>query len=153
MRFYVASKLENATRVRALRDRLVALGHEPTYDWTAHGSVQDQGEERIREVAIAEMMGVLLADVVIVLFPGGRGTHTELGAALAHAVLNGRGGKRVVLIGDPPIEDGRTCAFYHHPLVVRVASEDEFIDQRTALLAVYDDHIEALDAVKRWVTD
>ena len=85
-----------------------------TYDWTAHGSVWKDGADRIRKVAQAEMQGVLDADYVVVLLPGGRGTHTELGMALAD-------GKPVILYGtDDDFSGPKTCAFYHHPLVRRL---------------------------------
>ena len=116
LRFYIATRLERAEEHRRLAEMLRGIGWELTYDWTVHGSVQREGPERIAEVAAAEMRGVRDADVVVVLLPGGRGTHAELGMALAWA-------KVVVIVADP--EDGfvgqdeRTCAFYHAPGVVR----------------------------------
>jgi len=105
-RIYIASALENAAAVRELRDALAVRGIGLTYDWTGHGSVQDQGEERIREVGRAEAQGVRDADLVVVLLPGGRGTHTELGIAIGAGVP-------VVLVGDLLGPDGRTCALYY----------------------------------------
>jgi len=118
MRFYIATRLERAAEHRIVRDVLIAAGHEITYDWTTHGSVQCDGIARIRDVAVAETHGVLLANIVIVLLPGGRGTRVELGLAIA-------AGKDVLLhTTDAGLLDGRsgrTCAFYHHPLVRHVA--------------------------------
>ena len=119
MKIYIASRLENYLQVQALRDALVAAGHVITYDWTLHGSVQGQGEARLREVAANELNGVRDADLVVVLLPGGRGTHAELGMA---NVL----GKPVILFSDSddPFDVclGATCAFYWnqnvHQLVV-----------------------------------
>lgn len=109
MKMYIASRLENYLQVQALRDALLAAGHTITYDWTVHGSVQGQGETRLREVAALEIKGVRDADLVVVLLPGGRGTHAELGAA---NVL----GKPVILFSnsDDPFDCymGTTCAFY-----------------------------------------
>lgn len=85
MKFYIASKLENAENVRRLAVVLVAAGWEHTYDWTAHGNVRGDGPvdlARVRLVGRAEARAVLLADVVIVLLPGGRGTHVEMGIAI-----------------------------------------------------------------------
>ena len=67
----------------------------------------------VRDTAVKELTGVVSADAVIVLWPGGRGTHVELGAALAL-------GKRVFLMSevlDHHRATKETCAFYHHPLV------------------------------------
>lgn len=129
MRYYIATRLERAGDHNQLRDALGARGHEITYDWTTHGPVFRHGLARIREVAQLELEGVLAADFVVVLLPGGRGTHAELGMALAT-------GKPVFLhqtIYDLPDfvdEDGcawprrspdlfeavaETCAFYHAP--------------------------------------
>jgi hypothetical protein len=118
VRFYIASKLENAAAVRALASRLVSFGWTWTYDWTAHGSVQDSGPERIREVAVAEAVGVTSADLVIVLLPGGRGTHAELGIAIGHWLA--KCSPEVAIFGtltdgDP---NGRECAFYRHDAVI-----------------------------------
>ena len=132
LRFYIASKLDNAPAVRELRDALVERGWIHTYDWTVHGSVQGQGHERIQSIALAEAEGVRTADFVIVLLPGGRGTHTEFGMALA---LN----KIVFLVGDVErdFSDGYTCAFYHHPWVLRLplGTAQLLADQITQLLA------------------
>lgn len=114
MKFYIATKLERVADHHNLRDRLITLGHEITYDWTVHGSVQREGVDVIRKVALAEKRGVLEADFVCVLLPGGRGTHAELGMALAW-------GKPVFIHARAEdgffAQDERTCAFYHDPLV------------------------------------
>lgn len=115
MKVYIATRLERWQDHNQVRDALAALGHTLTYDWTVHGSVWADGAARIREVATLELEGVLDADLVVVLLPGGRGTHAELGAAL--------GAGRPVLLHslDPILLDAspETCAFYHHPLVRR----------------------------------
>lgn len=112
MKFYVASSLNNAEQVRIVARMLRNAGHEQTYDWTVHGSVQSE-PDRWPTVAGKELDGVTDADVVVVLLPGGRGTHTELGAALAAC-------KRVFIWGataDAMLdESGRTCVFYHQPM-------------------------------------
>lgn len=135
MKFYIATRLERVEEQKALADALKKLGHQISYDWSAHGSVQNEGVDRIREVAIAETRGVLDAELVIVLLPGGRGTHTELGIALADSERQRerRGSsfgseKRIVIIGEDTGVDGRTCAFYHHPQVDRwFATVDSFL--------------------------
>lgn len=58
-RVYIASGLENAMAMELLRDEFLTAGWEITHDWSAHGSVQDEGEERIREVAQLEIQGVV----------------------------------------------------------------------------------------------
>lgn len=83
MKYYIATKLENHLAHNQLRDQLQEQGHEITYDWTTHNAVYREGLARIKEVIDLEIQGVLAADTVIVLWPGGRGTHVELGIAIA----------------------------------------------------------------------
>lgn len=128
MKYYIATSLENMGAHNYLRNVLDGLGHTITYDWTNHGPVWASGLEAIQEVAMLEMGGVVAADVVIVLCPGGRGTHAELGAAIAS-------GKRIIFISsDDSHHDTsqKSCAFYHHPLVTkgRCVSEIEALIAR-----------------------
>lgn len=132
-KFYIASGLENAGQVRQVAESLKAAGWTHTYDWTVHGSVQCEGVERIAEVAAAESEGVIGADVVVVLLPGGRGTHVELGIALGlSALLHGETGDPIICIYSPTPEadfgtTGKTCAFYHHPNVQKFDNLDEMV--------------------------
>ena len=83
MKIYIASALSNSDNVKAFRDRLSSLGHTITYDWTAHNFVDDVN--KLQEIAYKELNGVLDADLLIVLYPWGFGTHCELGIAAAVA--------------------------------------------------------------------
>jgi len=129
--FYVATGLERAEEAKALSIELEALGFTQTYDWAAHGSVQAQGPEKIREVAVAEVDGVQAADLFVALLPGGRGTHTELGVALAAALSSGFAHyekKMLMIVGPTEDASGRTCAFYLHPRIdERFASVTELV--------------------------
>lgn len=116
MKYYIATSLSRITAHRVVRDALKTCGHEISYDWTLHGSVKSTSEERLREVATLELDGVSEADFVVVLLPGGNGTHLELGFAIAR-------GKRVFLHSEDPLifEPGpQTNAFYHHPDVIHL---------------------------------
>ncbi len=118
--FYVATKLENIEEARRLMALLRSWGLEPAYDWTVHGPVWRQGAARMREVAALELGGVRCADVVIVRLPGGRGTHTELGAALAF-------GQPVIIYGaaEAFVSGPEACAFYYHECAVHVCTDSE----------------------------
>lgn len=105
--------------VRSLSKVLKAYGLEHTYDWTKHGSVKTEEQTRIIQVAELELQGVKDADVVIVLLPGGRGTHAELG--IANALR-----KKVFLWAETDelfLQDDRTCAFYWNINVERVVGD------------------------------
>lgn len=123
MKYYIATKLENHAEHNRLDAALKQLGHDITYDWTVHGPVYSHGLERVRAVAKAEAEGVRDADVVIVLWPGGRGTHVELGMALSlmKPVLF------VSEVNDHHEATPETCAFYHHPCVVLFKSTADLI--------------------------
>lgn len=126
MRFYIASGLTNFARVREASAALKVLGHEQSYDWTVHGDVRKEGQERLRQVAMNESSAVISSKLVLLLLPGARGTHTELGMALASAVLTGD--KHVWLwseTGEHFASDERTCAFYFHPCVRRFVGDFE----------------------------
>lgn len=118
MKYYIASGLENAERVNAAAAKLDSLGGQRTYDWTAHGDVRKAGEARMREVSEREIAAVTEAELFLALLPGGKGTHTELGAALA-TISN----KRVVLWSETGLEfeaGASSCVFYRYPEVVRL---------------------------------
>lgn len=112
--FYLASSLENAEEAKDIASLLKNAGWTHTYDWTLHGSVQKDGEERIRQVALLEMSGVHRAQVIVVVLPGGPGTHVEMGAALAY-------NKPIVLYAKEDslyyAHKNRLVAFYKHPNV------------------------------------
>lgn len=126
MKFYIASALENVATVRRVANILKAAGHHHTYDWTVHGSVQSEGPERLTEVAEAERQGVLNADMVIIILPGGRGTHAELGIAL------GDQPKKIIICAEDAnayLLEGRTCSFYWSDLVHRIVGpKDAWIE-------------------------
>ncbi len=125
-RYYIASGLENHAAVRKMHK---ALGWECTFDWTEHVEVDALGwpvltdddvsaggdhAVLLGEVAIAEIAGVIMADLVIVQLPGLCGTYAELGAALATGTP--------VLIVNAPNGAGmkRALSFHEHPMVTRV---------------------------------
>lgn len=133
MKYYIATSLQNVSAHNKVRDALAAHGHEITYDWTVHGPVWGSGLLKLREVAQSEIAGVERADFVVVLLPGGRGTHVELGAAIAL--------KKVCVIHSetfqPLAADPSTCAFYHfgRSLVRRTHGEDV---AQAVLIALHD---------------
>lgn len=118
IKVYIATGLDNHAEHNQLRDELAKLDVHLTYDWTVHGPVWREGLARIKEVSQLELEGVRNADVVVVIrshVGQGRGTHVELGAALAYGIP-------VVILSKAPTDDfgavSSTCAFYHHPCVV-----------------------------------
>ena len=128
MKFYIASKLENHKQVRLLSDKLKSAGWTHTYDWSTHGSVKETNIETLKEVSQLEYNGVKDADVVIILTPQGRGTHTEFGMAIA---LN----KQVYVCHEDSTYfkcDNNTSAFYWLPQVNQfIGSIDDIVNLLT----------------------
>lgn len=126
MTFYIATQLERGVFAEEVCLELEKLGRTCTYPWwRLHGSVQGDGEARVAEVAEGERRGVLDADLVVVLLPGGRGTHAELGMAVAK--------RKTVLVVATTSESavqldagvkGACCAFYFCNRVKRIVSFD-----------------------------
>ena len=129
MKFYIASKLENYAQVQAIAEKLKAAGWVHTYDWTndwkKQSSVKSTDAETLKSVSTKEFKGVSDADVVIVLTPQGRGTHTEFGMAIA---LN----KTVFLCHSDNTYfkcDDNTSSFYYLPQVIRlIGSTEEIVE-------------------------
>ncbi len=117
MKVYIATRLESVQKYAEVRAALNDIGVSITYDWTSHGPVWRSGENRIRQVSLNETEGVQIAGAVIVILPGGRGTHCELGMAIAF-------GRQIFILAENPKEQEmqgatpETCAFYHHPAVI-----------------------------------
>ncbi len=116
MKFYIASKFENHEQVQTLAGKLKAAGWTHTYDWTVHGSVKETDIDLLKDVGQKECNAVREADIIIVLTPQGRGTHTEFGMALA---LD----KKVYLCHADNtyfLCDDNTSAFYWLPNVIQL---------------------------------
>ncbi|MBM7662083.1 nucleoside 2-deoxyribosyltransferase [Bacillus mesophilus] len=120
MKFYVASGLENFSNVREITKRLIEEGFIHTYDWTLNGRANTL--DQLCQIGQKEKEAVQNSDFLVVLLPGGKGTHIELGIAIGLS-------KRIYLysptenINNP--EDSST--FYHLPEVKKfVGNIEEF---------------------------
>lgn len=92
MKFYIASGFKNKELVQKIaKDIQTQLGWEHTYDWTANERAETI--ETLTVIGVKEFEGVLESDVVIVILPGGKGCHTEMGIAL--------GSKKLLFLYDP----------------------------------------------------
>lgn len=127
-KFYVASTLTNADQAKIVINRLIDFGHEVTYDWTLHGQAFDP--EAMSKIAEAELQGVVNADVLVVLWPGGRGTHVEMGAALSN-------NKTVFFITPPDFK--LEVAFYRHKNVVHLTELNMAIEVIHKALSVFEE--------------
>lgn len=114
-KFYVASSFRNIDAVRYVAAHLKSIGYVHTYDWTKNDQLKKEKKfslEDLRDIGQREKEAVLASDLIVVIMPGGKGTHIELGIALGH-------GKRIVLYSpDGAIDNFETTStFYHLPEV------------------------------------
>jgi nucleoside 2-deoxyribosyltransferase len=114
-KFYLATRIDRAAQAETLLEALKSRGWERTFTWTGEDNA---GAEEYPELAVAELAGVREADVLIVLLPGGRGTHVEIGAALAL-------GKPVILHApdQQTLNSPYPCVFHYHPGIKLLISE------------------------------
>ena len=114
-RFYVASSFRNIVNVRYVVQTLESKGYVNTYDWTQNAAARDAGRVTVgdlRSIGRRERDAVMGADVVVILLPGGKSTHVELGIAIAQ-------GRRTILHSPDEVINNleTTSAFYHLPEV------------------------------------
>jgi len=132
-KFYCATSLTNSDQAKIMIRKLSDLGHQVSYDWTLHGRVTEP--EKMFEICSNEVSGVLDADVLIVLLPGGRGTHIELGLAL--------GANKPVFFIVPQDFKVEVC-FYYHQNIVFFDNLDKAVEvihkQLSELESVFSEH-------------
>lgn len=123
MKFYIASGLLNKQAVNYVSEKLIAAGCVHTYDWTKNDRASTI--EELKVIGEAEKNAILESDVVIILLPGGKGSHIELGIAL------GRGKKIFLFSADEKVNDfDTTSTFYHLPEVEQVIGMlDELVER------------------------
>jgi nucleoside 2-deoxyribosyltransferase len=115
-RFYLATKKDRSEQAAPLLEALKSQGWERTYAWTPE---DDSTPEQRRDIAVKELSGVGEADILIVLLPGGYGTHVEIGAALAL-------GKPIIIHAPDrkTLDHPYPCPFHYHPNVKLLISEE-----------------------------
>jgi nucleoside 2-deoxyribosyltransferase len=97
------------------------------------GVTETISPDKYGDVATSELQGIQLADLVVVLLPGGYGTHVEIGAARAF-------GKPVILhaTDQSTLSTPCPCVFHYHPRIKLIVSEvvnvEEFITIMTSML-------------------
>ncbi|MGG1631183.1 nucleoside 2-deoxyribosyltransferase [Rossellomorea sp. NRS-1567] len=126
MKFYVASSFHNIKQVRDVNERLKIKGYIHTYDWTQNGRASTL--EELKKIGEEERQAIIESDLILVLLPGGKGSHVELGIALG---LN----KRVILYSpcNEVSDFDQTTTFYHLPEVeVCTGTVEELVDYVTA---------------------
>lgn len=116
MKFYLASGFSNKHLVRNVSEQLKREGYIHTYDWTENDRASTV--EELQHIGQCEKDAIIDSDVVIVILPGGKGSHVELGMALGLR-------KRVILFspGDEIYDFESTTTFYHLPEVEKCSGD------------------------------
>lgn len=107
MKFYLSSGFENRKHVAKIAGLLEANQHEITFAWWEVEQWRDVRHAII--TGMKEIKAVRDADAVLTFLPGGKGTHVELGVALAHK-------KPVVIFSADRAQlefAEQSCPFYH----------------------------------------
>lgn len=131
----MASSFRNIDAVHYVTIQLTSKGYIHTYDWTKNAKAKSEKSftlEDLQEIGQYEKNAVLESDLVIVLLPGGKGTHIELGIALGH-------GKRIYLYSlDGTMDDfENTSTFYHlHEVEKCYGTLDDLINKITEKTAI-----------------
>lgn len=119
MKFYIGSGFQSSGLVNRYAGLLTREGWQHTFNWANIDRAGIEVEEMVR-YAVLEQEGIAEADVVIILLPAGRGTHIELGMALAQH-------KRVFLCAEQEAEFSleNTVNFYELPAIVKLVGTAE----------------------------
>ena len=122
MKFYIGSGFKNVDRVRDLSNELKKLGWIHTYNWAEVGS---ETREELVTYSRLELAAIEDSDIVIIILPAGRGTHIEMGYAMAL-------GKRIVLYTSDEEEFSldNTVNFYQIPEIEKIVGDKETLIKR-----------------------
>lgn len=78
-KFYIASSFANKEAVQAAANLLMEKGFVQTFDWTAN--LRASTIDELQVYGELERTAVLEADFLVVILPGGKGSHVEMGIA------------------------------------------------------------------------
>lgn len=81
MRFYIASSYHNRDLVRVASFLFSQNDLIQTYDWTMNEKAATF--EELRYIGEEAKQGIIDADFVVIILPAGKGSHLELGMAMA----------------------------------------------------------------------
>lgn len=123
-RIYIATSLDNSEQCIMLWQALKVWKPDLdfTYEWYHAGKVD---LARYAEVSALEYNGVISADIFIMLCPGKKGSHTELGIALTTVPHVFVAGVKEEL---EPHATGYPSIFYYLPTVTRIEHDGTFDD-------------------------
>lgn len=91
MRIYIASSLSNANLCAVVSELLEGEGHVITQKWWEEEALdptmcKDDKLNLLAKHGSLDTIGIIKADLVVAILPGGRGTHMEIGIGLGCAI-------------------------------------------------------------------
>ncbi|WP_058302597.1 hypothetical protein [Gorillibacterium timonense] len=104
--FYIASSLRNIENVKFVCEKLKQEGFIHSYDWTQNEKVTSI--EQLKDIGMKEMNAIKKSSFIVVLLPGGKGSHIELGIAL------GKGIKIYLYSQNDEANDIETTSTFYH---------------------------------------
>lgn len=117
-KIYIGSKFKNANKVNELTNAFEKLDVINAYNWAANIKEEETKEDLI-DFAKKEMNAIKDADDVIFLLPLGKGSHIELGMALAY-------NKKIYLVSNDKNDfDNNTVNFYEMDGIKKIVVSDE----------------------------
>ena len=123
MRVYIGAKFGNKDKVISLSKKLEEKDIINNYNW-AFDLKEEESEEDLIESAKKELNAIKDSDCVIFLLPLGRGSHVELGMALAC-------GKQVILCGESDeVFENDPVNFYKLPEIIKVVESYDGIEDK-----------------------
>lgn len=122
MKFYVGSSFKNNQLVNYISKEFSKFDWENTHNWAENIKVNETQSDLISS-SIQEKEAIKSADVIIIVLPGGLGTHIEIGMALAWE-------KKVYLCStDEKLLNG-TVNFYYLPDIIKLSGNIDDIIQK-----------------------
>ena len=126
MKFYIGAGFKNSEMVNNISKKLIEKGWIHTYNWAENILGKETIEDMIKFSKL-ERQAINDSDIVIIILPAGRGTHIELGMALAF-------NKKVVLysIDGKEFDVENTVNFYQLPEIDKiVGSVEDLVNELT----------------------
>ena len=123
MKVYIGAKFGNMDKVISLSKKLEEKGIINNYNW-ALDLKEEETEEDLIESAKKELEAIKNSDSVIFLLPLGRGSHVELGMALACD-------KQVILCSESTeLLENDPINFYKLPDIIKIVDSYDAIENK-----------------------
>ncbi len=126
-RVYIAGSIKNTTRVKDVISLLEYQGCKCVYDWTRCDQEKIKSCPSYRKQVIDDQLrGINNSEIFVLITPGGRGAHVELGVALSQ-------NKKIILLLDN-LTDLNEVLMYSKDSIIKVYSVAELMNKIDEIL-------------------